>query len=112
MLSVGCSGDIGELEKFFDGGKYGRNWVLKMVCCLLDYVLAFEEFMGHQLTIFFLEVSEHVCHGVLNGVCRAILDIREICLLDCGDDLLQEGLLNSRHFAKKTHFLGVCNSHV
>ena len=112
MLRVGGSGEVGELEKFFDGGKYGRDWVSKMVHNLLDDVLELKEFMWHQLTVVLLALSENVRHGIVDGVCHAILDIREIIFLDCGDDMLHKALLNSYNFAKKTHFLGVCNYYV
>ena len=112
VLSVGCYDDVRKLEKLFDGGKYGRNQVLRMLCHLLDDFLALEEFMMHQLTVFFLKVSYHVRHGVVDGVGCAVENIRKIGLLGCGDYLLHEVLLNSRHFAKKKHFLGVCNFHV
>ena len=39
-LSVGCSVDIGILDKFFDGGKYGRDWVSRMVCHILNDAFA------------------------------------------------------------------------
>ena len=107
MLSVGCSGDVGELENFFDGRKYSHNQVLSMVCCLLDNVLALKEFVRHQLTVVFLEVIEKVPHGVVDGVVRGVEDIREICLLDYGNNLFRKGLLNSHQFAKKMYFLGV-----
>ena len=49
-----------------------------MVCCLLDNVLALKEFVRHQLTVVFLEVSEHARHNVVDGVFCEIADTREI----------------------------------
>ena len=57
-------------------------------------------------------MSQHVRHGVIDGVRRVISDIHEICLLDCGNDLLHNVLLDSRHFAKNVQFLGVRNLRV
>ena len=53
-LCIQCSGDVGKLEKFFDGGEYGRYWVSRMVGCLLDNSLALEKLVGHQLTVVVL----------------------------------------------------------
>ena len=99
-LGVRCSGDVVELDKLFDGGKYSRDQVLWMVCLILDDVLVMEELVGHQLTVVVLEVSENILNGVVDRVCHEIADIHEIKLLDRGDDLLHEGLLDSRHFQK------------
>ena len=107
VLRVGGSGDVGELEEFFDGGKYSPDWALRMVCRLLDNVIAFKEFTWNQLTVIFLEVSKNVRHGVIDGIHCAIVDIHEIRLLDCGNNLLHERLINACHFTKKTHFLCV-----
>ena len=92
VLSVGGSGDVGKPEKFFDGGKYGRDQVLRMVRHLLEDFIALEEFMWNQLTLFFLEASENVIHSVVDGFFCEIVDIREIrsltvaaffCMRDC-----------------------------
>ena len=83
-----------------------------MVCHLLDNVLALKKFMGHKLTVVFLEVSEHIRHGAVDGFCCTIADIREIRFLDHVNYLLHESLFNSRNFSKKMHFLGVCDSNV
>ena len=112
MSPLGGYGSVGEFKKFFEGRKYGCNRVLRMVCHLLDNVLALKDFMWHQLTVVFLEMSENVSHGVSDGVCCAVLDTRKILLLDCGKYLLQEVLLDSCHFAKENHFLRVCVYHV
>ena len=101
-----------KINNFFDGGKYGHNRVSRMLRGILGIVLALEDFVRHQLTIFFLKISEYVSHGVIDGFCCAIADILEIRLLECGNDLLHKGLLDYCHLAKKTHFLGVHNSHV
>ena len=105
VLLVGGSGDVIKLEKFFDGKKDGCDWVSRVLCRLLDNVLTLKEFMWHQLTVVLLEVSDNVRHGVLDGISHAVADIREICLLDCGNDLLHKSLLDYRHFAKKNTFL-------
>ena len=83
-LGIRCSGDVGQIKNFYDDGKYGRNWVPRMVCCLLDDVLALYKFVGHQLTLVLLEASEHVRHNVVTRVCHAVSDIRKILFLDCG----------------------------
>ena len=85
VLSVGCVGDVGELDNLFNIRKYGRDQVSRMVRCLIDNVLALKEFVRHKLTVVLLEVSEHILHGVIDGVHRAIVDIRNICLPDCGN---------------------------
>ena len=100
VLIVGCSCGVGELEKFFDGVKYGCDRVSRMVCHLLDNFLTPEDFLRHQLTVVFLGVIEHVRHVDVDGVGVAVLYIRKIRLLGCGDDFLHKGLLESRHFAK------------
>ena len=87
VLRVGGSGDVRELEKFFEGGKYGREWVSRVVCCLLDYVLALKEFMWYQLTVVFLEVSDNASHIVVGVMFCGIEDILEICLFNCGNYL-------------------------
>ena len=51
--------------------------------------------MRHQPTVVLLDISEHVHHGIIDRVRCAVVDIHEICLLDCGDDLLYEGFLDS-----------------
>ena len=48
--------------------------------------------MGHQRTIVFLEVSEHVRHGVVDEVPCSITDFREIRLLDRGEAFFAQGL--------------------
>ena len=68
--------------------------------------------MWNQLPVVVLYVCEDVSHGVVDVNFRAIADIREICLLECGKNLLDEGLVDSRHFLIEMHFLGVCDSHV
>ena len=62
-------------EKLFDKRKYGHDWVLRMVCRLLENVLALEEFVRHQPAIILLEASEHVSHDVFDGFRCAVLDI-------------------------------------
>ena len=42
VLRVQCSDYVCELKKFFDGVKYGRNWLLKIVSCIIDNFLALE----------------------------------------------------------------------
>ena len=106
-LSVGCFGDVRELKKFFGCIKYGRDCVSRMVCCLHENVLVLEDFLGHQLTVVFLEMREHVCHSFLCVDSFAIVYNRKIRLLGRGSDLLHEELLDSRQFAKNTHFLCV-----
>ena len=112
VLRVGGSGDVRELEKFFDSRKYGRNQLSRMVSRRLDDIIVLEEFMWYQLTIVFFEASENSSYGVVDGVRCEIADICEICLLGCAEDLLHENLLDSLHLAKETHFIGVCNSSV
>ena len=101
MLHVGGYCDLRKIKKLFYGGKYGRNWVSRMVRHFLDNVLALEEFMWNQLTLVFLEASENVSHGVIDGFRCRIVDTRKICLLDCGNDLLHKDLLYSYHFEKR-----------
>ena len=93
-MRLGRSRNVGKLKKFIDGGKYGCDWFLKMVRCLLDDVFALKKFMWHELTVFLLVVSEKFIHGVIDVVCCAISDICKISLLDCGEDLLNEGLID------------------
>ena len=45
VFCIGGSNGVGELKKFFDGRKYGRDRVSRMVRRLLENVLALEEFM-------------------------------------------------------------------
>ena len=111
-ISIRCSGDVGELKKFFNGRKYGHNLFSRMLCCLIDDVLALETFVGHQTIIALLEESDHVCNGVVDGVCCAISDICRILFLDGGNDLLQKSLLEPPFFLKQTFFLGVRSLHV
>ena len=66
VLCVRCSCDVRELEKFFEGGEYSRNWVSRIVDCLLDDVFTLEELVGNQLTIVVLEVSQNVRHSVVD----------------------------------------------
>ena len=54
VLRVQCSGDVFELEKFFDGVKYGCNWLLSILSCIIDNFLALEELVRHQLPIVVL----------------------------------------------------------
>ena len=81
-FSVGCYGDVSELDKFFDVRKYGTDKVSRMVCHLLEDVLTLKDFVGNKLNVVFLEVSDHVRHGVVDGVRCLIADIREIRLLE------------------------------
>ena len=111
-LGIRCSNGVGELKNFFDDGKDALDWALRMVRRLLDNVLSLAKFVGHQLTVYFLEVSEHVRHGVVDVVSRVISDIRNIRFLNRGNDLLQETLLYSRNFSKQMHFLSVRNLYV
>ena len=111
-LVIKHSSDVVELDKLLDGGEYSRDGVSRTLCHLLDDVLALEKFIGYQLIIFFLEESEHVRPGVIDGVCHAISDIREIHFLDCGNYLLHKSLFESSHFLKQAHLLGVRDSHV
>ena len=64
-----------------------------MVFRILEEVLVLEEFLRHQLTVVFLEVSEHVSQSVIGGFCHAIADIPKICLLDCGGDFCTSSCL-------------------
>ena len=54
--------------KLFDGGEYSCDWVSRVVCCLLENALALKKSMGNQLTIAVLEVSQHICHSVVDEV--------------------------------------------
>ena len=102
-LVIKHSSDVVELDKLLDGGEYSRDGVSRTLCHLLDDVLALEKFIGYQLIIFFLEESEHVRPGVIDGVCHEISDIREIHFLDCGNYLLHKSLFESSHFLKQAH---------
>ena len=66
VLCVKRSSDVGKLEKLFDGREYGCYWVLGMVGRPLDNVFALEELVGHQLSVVFLEVIQHIRHGVFD----------------------------------------------
>ena len=112
VLRIGGYGDFNNIKKFFDSVKYGRDRVSRMVRRLLDNILALKEFMWYQLPIYVFEVSENVRNIVVGIFCRDISDIHEIFLLNCGDNLLEKGLLGSCHFAKNMHFLGIFDSHV
>ena len=68
--------------------------------------------MWNQLTVVFLEVSENVRNGIIDEIRHEIEDIREIRLLNCGNNMLNEVLIDSHHFTKNMHFLGVCDSNV
>ena len=39
--------DVGELEDFFDDGKYRHDGFALMIIGILDHVLALKEFMWH-----------------------------------------------------------------
>ena len=95
VLGVRLSGDAGKIEKFFNGGEYGRYQVSMIVYCLLDDVFALEELVGNQLTVVLLKVSQHVRDSVVDIIGRAVADIREVRFLDCGNNLLHENLLHS-----------------
>ena len=83
-----------------------------MVGCILDDVFTPEELVGHQLALVVLEVSQHVRHSVVDWFHHPVVDIRKVRFLICGNDLLHESLLHSRHFSKQTHSLGVCDPHI
>ena len=68
--------------------------------------------MGYQLTVVVLEVSQHIHHGVVGEFCSVIVDVCEMQFLDHFNDFLHKSLLDSRHFSKHTHFLGVCDLRV
>ena len=53
-----------------------------------------------------------VRNGVIDIIRRVIADTCKIILLNCGNNLLDEGLLEFYHFEKVTHLFGVQNSHV
>ena len=99
-LEIQHSDDVSEPKKFFDGRKYSCDPVLRMVCCILNYVLALERCVRNQLTVVVLEASRYVCHCVVDGVYCTIAGIREIRLLNHGNNLLHKRLLNSLHFLK------------
>ena len=111
VLPVWCSGDVGKIKKFLDGGEYGRDWVSSIVDRLLDGVFALKELVGPQLTAVVLEVIQHVRHGVVDWIGRAVADIHKVRVLERGNNLLHGSLLHSRHLSEQTHFLGVCDSH-
>ena len=60
VLCVQNSGDVGKLKKLFNSGKYGCDWVSRIVCFLLDGVFVLKDLVGHQLTVVVLEVIQHV----------------------------------------------------
>ena len=68
--------------------------------------------MWNQLTVVFLEVSENVRNGIIDEIRHEIEDIREIRLLNCGNNMLYEVFIKSRHLAKDTHFLVVYDYYV
>ena len=65
IFRVQHSGDVGELEKFFNRGEYGHDWVSRIVDRLLGNVFALKDLVGHQMTVVVLEVIQHVRHSVI-----------------------------------------------
>ena len=55
--------------------------------------------MGNQLTVVVLEVSQHICDGVIDKIGRAVAYIRELRFLDRGKTILNKSLLHSRHLS-------------
>ena len=47
IMGVGGAVDVGELEDFFDDGKYRHDGFALMIIGILDHVLALKEFMWH-----------------------------------------------------------------
>ena len=111
VLGVRRSGDVGKIEKFFNGGEYGRYRVSRIVYCLLENVFALEELVGHQLNVVVLKVIQHFRNGVVDRIGRAVADIRKVRFLDRQNNLLHKSLLHSRHIPEQTHSLGVCDMH-
>ena len=105
-------GDVGKLKKFFNGKEYDRDQASRMVLRLLGDVILNEKSVGHQLTVFVLEMSEHVRNSIVDGFCCVITDICEIRFLNTGNDLLHKSLIDSHHFSKQAHLLSVSYSNV
>ena len=57
-------------------------------------------------------MCEYSRHGVVDGVCGPVADIRQICLLDRANNLLHESLFRSSQLTEQAHFLGVHNPHI
>ena len=107
VLIAQRSGDVSDLEKFFNGGEYVRYRVSRIVYCILGDFFALEELVGNQLTIVVLEVSQHVRVGFVDRIGHAVVDIREVRFLDHAKNLLNESLHHSFHLLEQTHFIGV-----
>ena len=54
VLCVQGSGDVRKLVELLDGRKDGRDHFLRMISCLLENLLALDEFVWHQFSIVFL----------------------------------------------------------
>ena len=76
VLGVRSSGDVRELEKFFNGGEYGRYQASIIVDFLLDDVLVLEELVVYQLTGVVLKVIQHVGYGAVDRIGCEVADIR------------------------------------
>ena len=93
-LGIRRSGDVGNPENLFDGGKHSRGWVSRMECHLIENVLALKKFLGHQLNVILLNVSEHILYGVVDEVFFAISDTPEIRFLDHTKNYFTRACLN------------------
>ena len=107
LLCIGCPRYVVELEEFLDCGEHGRNWVVRVVNCLLGDVLPFKYLVRHQLTVVVLQMCEYACHGVVYGVCCPVADICQISFLGRANNLLDKILLHPCYLMKEEHFLGV-----
>ena len=111
MLGVQGYDDVGETKEFFNHGKDGRDWFARIITRLIDNVLALKYPVWNYMPEIFLQMCEEIGHGVVDWFCGEIAYIYETSLLNCGYNMLYKGLLNSRHFAKETHFFGVRDAH-
>ena len=84
VLRVQHSDDVIKLDKFFDGGEYGRDWVSRIVYFLIEHFFKLEEFVGHQLAVAILEVNQKVCHGLVDSIGCMVVYISEVHFLNHG----------------------------
>ena len=54
-LGVQRPGDVGKLEKLFDGSECGHGRVSRVVSHIIDNVFAFKKLVRHQLKVIVLE---------------------------------------------------------
>ena len=83
-----------------------------MITCFIDRVLALKDFVCQYLNVTILQICLDIGHGVVYQICVLIADVRKVCLLNCGENMMDEGLLCSCHFTEDMHCFGVSDAHV